>query len=182
MSWNKSNPNNRLTVANNNQKIIFLCEMQGQISDGNWENSRPMNHWVDWCNLDEKTVLVGESIGRNFRTQKTAYAFNNKELLDIVGQRIITKINLVNSGVLPEDVLFADHWLIPDNASDFEWIEREANLGNKYSSEKFAKLTALGIDLGILQEAEVGPYTMKDLRKDCKGLSLALKTANGVKY
>ena len=40
--------------------MIWENEVTGQISDGEWENSRPSDHWKFWCNAEAK---IGEQAG-----------------------------------------------------------------------------------------------------------------------
>ena len=40
--------------------LIWENEVTGQISDGEWENARPSNHWKFWCNAEAK---LGEQVG-----------------------------------------------------------------------------------------------------------------------
>ena len=40
--------------------MIWKNEVIGQISDGEWENSRPSDHWKFWCNAEAK---LGEQVG-----------------------------------------------------------------------------------------------------------------------
>ncbi|HOD11170.1 MAG TPA: hypothetical protein PKH91_10540, partial [Flavobacterium sp.] len=99
-----------LVVGNMAQKILFLCEMQGQISDGMWENARG-DHWKVWSDLDWDKVGVGDNIGRKFYAGRDGYNFTNPELLDVVGDRMQYKVNLYKK--YPEQVgkiLEKDHW------------------------------------------------------------------------
>ena len=38
---------------------LFTQEVSGQLSDGNWENSYPTNHWEFWANMN---VVEGDTI------------------------------------------------------------------------------------------------------------------------
>jgi len=177
---------NTLTVANMEQKIIFITEMQGQISDGMWENARPDGHWKPWCRLDNDSIFVGPDIGTTGRfaadngySEKRNYNFASSSLLEIVGQRIITKINLwkmLGDKVLQS--LLKGGSRIPDDVEDFDYALKNMNNNN---NNYWAKLVRAWQELGITREdvekAEKGPYTMKDLRKDCSELKKALKTA-----
>ena len=170
---------NVLHVANMEQKIIFFCEMQGQLSDGNWENTRPHDHWKIWCNLDWNDIKVDPyDVGRNFYPIKDNYNFANKQLLDIVGERIITKINLVLQ--LGEPILAMlkeNHWGIPDSIEEYKrWLSYTSD-DDSYWKDKVAKLQAAGITLELYKEALLnGTYTAKDLKKDCQGLKLACRS------
>lgn len=96
---------NLLVVRNVAQKALFEEELQGQLSDGYWENTKPHDHWEPWCRC---TVLVDENVGRNFdwykgkrydrrtgrdypvsRPLKSNYNFANSMLLEAVGDRML---------------------------------------------------------------------------------------------
>jgi hypothetical protein len=82
-----------LYVANLEQKLIFLNELRGQLSDGYWEGSKPRNHWVPWSSLNWNTVQipldgkVGVS-GDLRHTDKNNYDFASAELYKYVGIRM----------------------------------------------------------------------------------------------
>lgn len=178
----------KLFVRNIEQKLILLCEMQGQISDGMWENSRPLNHWKFWCNLDKDTIVVNpNNVGvlnaenANFKKRmvKRNYNFSDKALLSIVGERIVIKINLYK--ILGDkflDLLFRDHWTIPDNAMSYENALKRANNGDKYYVAKFDTLKKFGVNEEVFKKAAnfEGGYTDKDLVRDCKDLKVIFKT------
>jgi hypothetical protein len=75
-----------LNVRNVEQAALML-EIDGQLSDGFWENARPYGHWKVWCNA--KVVVNPENVGRNFYADKTNYNLTAKELLDVVGLRML---------------------------------------------------------------------------------------------
>lgn len=75
------------TLRTTVQCALFQQELKGQLSDGYWENSRPFDHWKPWCSA---TVRVGRRVGRNFHVAKDNYAFDNRDLLDWVGDRMLT--------------------------------------------------------------------------------------------
>lgn len=81
---------NQLNVRNQAQKILLEKELQGQISDGYWENASPHDHWKPWCNCD--VVVNPENLGRTFWARKDNYNLNNKDLLDIVGDRMLEEV------------------------------------------------------------------------------------------
>lgn len=78
-----------LVVRNEAQRILFEEELSGQISDGHWENSRPYDHWGPWTSAVVIVSPDGETVGRTFWAQKTAYNFTDRDLLDVVGDRMI---------------------------------------------------------------------------------------------
>jgi len=166
-----------IKFQNQEQRIIFLYEMLGQISDGMWENTRPGNHYLPWMKIKEDNAVVdSENFGvdSSLRFAKRNYNFANKDLLDIVGERLIIKINLYRKyGQKILDLFAKDHWLIPDNL--YSWEDMEFST-NPYFVEKAKKLAAAGITKEMIKDVCNNPvYTRKDLNKDCAGLKKVLK-------
>ncbi len=73
---------NTIRVNTMAQKYLLRDELQGQISDGMWENSGG-EVWRDWSNA--KVIVDPRNPGRNFFTRKDNYQLNAKKLLDVVG-------------------------------------------------------------------------------------------------
>lgn len=81
-----------LRVRNVAQKVLWEEELSGQISDGHWENSGPNDHWQPWCNA---TIVVDpDHVGRNFWARRESYNFTAKDLLDVVGERMVEAVRL----------------------------------------------------------------------------------------
>jgi len=160
-----------LNVDNMEQKIIFFTEMQGQLSDGMWENMEPDNHWRPWCSLKWDDVHIDPDnlgVGGNLQNApKRDYSFNSRELLEIVGDRVRFKVNLwKNLGELILAVYKNDHWLIPDDG-----LLPTGDLDDYYTKKR-ADLLSQGLTESVMQDAlNYGSYSMKDLRKDCNRLS-----------
>jgi hypothetical protein len=171
----------KLIVNSMEQKIIFYCEMEGQISDGQWENATPHDHYKAWClKWDEIEVRPNKVVGRNFYAVKDNYNFSNWELLEVVGDRILTKINLYRmwpSGpIYPLQLLKEDPWCIPDSAQEYFSLEKYWATENEYWAKKLTKLKENGITLEIMFEAEKHLlYTHKDLIRDCDLLKLSCR-------
>lgn len=83
-------PTKTITFRTIEQAALWL-ELDGQISDGAWENALPNNHWEVWC---EATVAVGPNVGRNFRARKDNYDFTRKDLLDVVAPRMLAIVRI----------------------------------------------------------------------------------------
>ena len=81
---------NTIRVNNQAQKWLLENELKGQISDGKWENSGPQDHWQPWSNA--KVVVDPQNPGRNFPAQKDNYQLNSKDLLDVVGDRMVEDV------------------------------------------------------------------------------------------
>lgn len=81
----------KITFATKTQAAIWQHELTGQISDGMWENTRNTS-WKEWCSAE---VEVGEDIGREgFYPQKDNFNFANKQLVEIIGDRMIAYARL----------------------------------------------------------------------------------------
>lgn len=83
---------NILRVRNLAQKVLWDQELSGQISDGQWENATPWDHWKPWC--DAEVVVDPEHVGRNFHARRQSYMFNAKDLLEVVGERMLEAVRI----------------------------------------------------------------------------------------
>lgn len=81
---------NTLRVRNEAQAILFEQELQGQISDGMWENTTPHHHYIAWCNAE--VVVDPENVGRDFYTVKDNYRLDHPNLIEWVGDRMIGEV------------------------------------------------------------------------------------------
>ena len=171
-----------LTVKNIEQKIIFCCEMQGQISDGQWENAKPNNHYEVWSSLKWDDVKIDDIIGTHeiSHWEKRNYNFSKRELLEIVGDQIRFKIVLLK--LHPNKQLFLemlknDEYAIPDSGHEFTEIENKTN--EDYYAKKFETMKKYGLTKDLCIEAnrlKDSLYSYKQLREDCKGLKTAIRT------
>lgn len=81
-----------LRLRNLAQKVLWEQELTGQISDGRWENSRPFDHWVAWCDAD--VVIDPDNVGRDFWVKRDGYCFTEKDLLSIIGDRMLEYVRV----------------------------------------------------------------------------------------
>ena len=90
----------KIHVANLAQKVLMDHELSGQISDVNWENATPHQHWVSWCKAE--VLVEPANRGINFYTMRK-YDFLSEELLKVVRTRMILYVRL--SARFPHDRL-----------------------------------------------------------------------------
>ena len=158
-----------VTFATATQAALFEHELKGQISDGFWENTANTS-WKMWCNAD---VVVGENVGRNgFRPRKDNFAFNNKTLIEIIGERMINIARLANYFGFDSDVKIRK-------------IEGVCKLKNgeltlvkydgKYWDEQRAYVEEIGIDR-VKAALEDTAYSTKELMSDLRDIKKAIKT------
>lgn len=152
-----------ITFRNLVQKNLFDIELSGQISDGHWENARPMDHWKDWCNTNTE---VGEKVGRDFYTQKDNYNLSDKFLLDCVGDRMLNICKMTLAGFTKEEIN-----LCYDNS--LEDLEKYSKDGNQYWIDKLESYKKVGLDR--LLKAKDIKFEMKDMRKELKDMKLIMK-------
>lgn len=69
-----------LVLRNQDQKVIWECELTGQLSDGQWENAQPYDHWEAWCYAD--VAVDPTNVGRDFYAKRTGYGFTRTAFLD----------------------------------------------------------------------------------------------------
>jgi len=126
------------------QVALYECELKGQISDGNWENSTPFNHWQDPCDAMAVVGKPGESLGPvGFRPRRN-YGFGSTFLVECVGSRMLFYARAVQA--FPELMKrLDDHW---------NWEEDR----NTFTSIDLDKINAV-------------PYSMKDLKADLNDMS-----------
>ena len=158
-----------IKVATPVQKTLLECELKGQMSDGHWENANPHNHWKVPCSA---TVVVDTTKqGIDFYSRK--YNFNNSMLIEIIGDRMLmfARARIQYPDVSDEAIRALDNG---------DWIWTDGKSGTHYRE----KLTEFGItskaeadDLKeILKTMAQIEYTIKDLRKDLKALSIIFRS------
>ncbi len=184
-------------VGSEVQKGLFLHEIQGQISDGQWENSRPNDHWEFWCSFDENTIIVDEKkrgrtnnkIMNRYRSkyssdyihcQKDKYNLLNKDLLDCVSDRMLFMAKLLT--VAPEQCAKLNS--IPNEASSYKDYEKYAlryeNDGkadeDNYYKKQIKAWDEVGFNDEYLQSIEKDDtiLTIKQLRKELASLRNAM--------
>ncbi len=82
----------KFAVDNRAQYNMYVGEMQGQISDGHWENRNPHDHWVPWCNIDEIVIDPDNpGIETGIPPYVRNYKMDNLELLEAIGGRLMFK-------------------------------------------------------------------------------------------
>lgn len=162
----------KLVLSNIEQKVIFFGELQGQISDGNWENATPHGHYEYWM-LAWDEVEVNPDLskcGRKFWCPKSAYMLSKvlRECPEIAARLsfLVRLARLFPKDILP--VIERDHWLLPESLVEFERWETSTD---KYFIDRVFNLHKLGIDRDMFVKAAVDTtYSNKQLFADCKTL------------
>lgn len=169
-----------LVVANMAQKILFLCEMKGQISDGQWENA-PGDHWKVWSGLKWSDVGIGSNIGRKFAATRDGYNFANKELVDIVGERMLFYVNIYKNFPEKTEKLLEVYSGLPDSYEQVENIfnlkyAKDKNDPNDWYVKELKFYTDAGFTLADFKTVEENKlYTEKEMLADLSCLKKSFK-------
>ena len=186
----KDNHDGKIHVANIAQKALLECELQGQISDGHWENSRPYNHWINWCRA--KVFVAPEDLGLNFWPMRF-YDFLSEELLKVVRTRMILYVRLAQKLSSEEQVKVAEHFFetishdsycmaleAPEFTAEVpDWIKLSAEKddASEYYKKLYADMVAILADADLrnyleqtctkpIKTREPGVYNLKQLKID----------------
>lgn len=165
-----------IAFMNNPQVILYECELKGQISDGHWENARPMDHWK--IMTDAKAIEDPSNLGPNFYP-KRKYNFAAKDLVEVVDDRMIWWVKFYS--MFP-DIPLNEHWTydLSDGSDDIHFILSGAREGEKHWIDKLKKIKAgTGysdlFDLYKDVTARVS-YTKNNLLRDLKQMSSIVNT------
>ena len=102
-----------INFANRAQVILYECELKGQISDGNWEDSKPYDHWERMCNA-QATNDSAAPLGCVGFYPIRKYNFADSQLVEIVGDRMVWFVKVYTA--FPE-FSFDKHWDYDDVSS-----------------------------------------------------------------
>lgn len=83
-----------LNVRNIEQAALWL-ELDGQISDGAWENARPYGHYKVWCLAELRVEPL--NLGRDFHADRDNYDFTRRDLLEVVGRRMLATVRVARA-------------------------------------------------------------------------------------
>lgn len=152
----------KINFRNQEQVTLFMCELRGQISDGQWENTLPRDHWHMPCDAVVAVAATPEQLGCSIQPIRK-YNFAKKELWDVVADRMFTQVCLVRAfPALTEQ--YDEHW---SWLRAYEGEDKEAC--ESYFGYKLAEVLAR-------VAVQARQYTMKDLRKDLKDMSAIFNT------
>lgn len=161
---------------------LFEFVIKGQLSDGMWENTVPLDHWKFWCRLN---VAYAPSSPPHVRTEipyaclKTGYNIAGlyKYICDrmlSLGQMTRAAEQLGRTALLKSEEAQAAEYM-PNSKAQFQSLLAE----DKISSYVRGNLSGLSTDL-VDAYYDV-KYEMKDLRADVRCIKQAMKNVSGRK-
>lgn len=148
---------------------LWECEIQGQLSDGMWENTRPFDHWKFWCHTDavlafaDRMILMPEGV----HCMKNSYNLNG--LREYVEPRMLAIGRMARAGVPVKDCHAAEY--MPTSFEEFKQCKEAGTW--KYD------FVAKHMEAVSVEQAEAfyaATYTVKDLIADLKCIKTAMKT------
>jgi hypothetical protein len=157
---------NTIKLATKDQVVLMVCELQGQISDGYWENARPHNHYKGVSGAEVEVANTIDEVGLNFFTQRK-YNFAAPMLLECVGDRMIKYVKFARK--FPT---FPTSYIRYIDSGAWMWTD-------KYMEKVVENFKTFGITSHTdLQEIIWGldadqTYQMKHLKKDLKAINVA---------
>lgn len=161
-------PGGILFVANLAQKVLFDCEISGQLSDGHWENSKPHDHWMPWCDAKVEIAADKRAVGRTFWPRRDKYALTSPDLLSVVQGRMIGVVRLALA--LGYEVAEKMRFRVECDGT----MEYPTTAG-KYWDDERREIDAIGLEK--LQAALAAPtYSVADLKSDLRDLMKIMRT------
>jgi len=160
--------NDSILVVRNIEQAAAWLELDGQISDGHWENSSPHEHWVPWYHARVVVAQDEQQVGRNFHTRKDTYNFTNIDLLKVVGLRMLGIIRIARRFGIETASLF-EHSVECDASFEVP----------TYEGERYDEIRARVYDLGLenIQAALADEsYTFDAMKRDLVDLKTIVKT------
>jgi hypothetical protein len=160
----------QIRFANKTQVWLWTCELEGQISDGMWENSGPRDHWQEVCGAD---VIVGEPGLTNIYPRRS-YGF--RRLVEYVGDRMLVtgKLSKAYPELTPSQTLssaaeYLTDGLLEKPGATFKAIENQFTSWQEAEIQKLEQAT--GDDRAtIVQKLQAAPYGKQDLMRDLRAI------------
>jgi hypothetical protein len=161
-----SNRELSLNVRNLEQAALWL-ELDGQISDGQWENARPYDHYKVWCLA---TVRVEPAnVGRDFYAQKDNYNFSAPDLLKVVGRRMLATARVARALGIDVAGKLQHHLSCEDGMPED-------------SAHTARALGEAGVTLeAVMRACADQSYGMADMKRDLADLKGIVKTKQAVR-
>lgn len=155
-----------INFRNQIQVVLFRVEILGQISDGNWENSRPYDHWRYWIGAEVKVNPA--NLGRNFYAVKDNYNLTDPGLIEAVGERMCWYAALAKKGYdvkVIRDLGDYEDYFARGSKGDY-WQERDTQMKEIFGSYE-----------NLCKERE--GYSVKELRKELRDMKEIIRKRVG---
>lgn len=172
----------RLVWATPEQVILWDAELSGQVSDGNWENAVPNNHYQDICRavVSYSTHPLNQGTF-NFRP-KRGYNFADPEMLDVIGDRMFHAVKIKQAFPNASET----------TVGDWEYIKNYKETLEDAKKDKYWKglIDIYNKDLGltldtydeVISKIEATDYKWEDMIEDLKEMSKIISRSRNKPY
>jgi hypothetical protein len=167
-------------------RALFTGEIQGQLSDGAWENATPYNHWQFWCNLetavgDKFEFHHGDIYWPAYKTmpvKRTAYnltTLTDPSIVDLSERMRVLYIAAEND--LSISTFDGDYFIRNDRVLTADEVRSGMDVTRgDYMRDKRNRYEDVGIELTCnTLKANWDKYTRKDLIKDLRLIKSEMK-------
>ena len=161
-----------MTFPSPSAVALWTNELSGQLSDGMWENTRPLDHWKFWCRLYVNVGPAKLVTENRHACRKTSYNFN--ALIELLGDRMLACGRLAKAGCDPTDrALLHLAESLPKTLEEYRECLVTGKFPAAWCGDDLAKMP---LDLVLaFYETE---YTLKDLKADFKLIKSVMKQAH----
>ena len=110
-----------LAFRNDVQVALFVHELQGQLSDGKWENTR--NTEPFWRHLDN-VICDPKNVGRDFACRRDNFNFADADLVEVIGDRMLNIARTARFlGSKMNDSIWQNMFWLEEGAFSTYWLE-----------------------------------------------------------
>lgn len=162
-----------IVVENRAQATILVCEMRGQLSDGRWENSNPMDHWRRPCDaMVFVSSEIGQPVGKNWEHAR-GYNFGEKDLVEQLSFRMVQYVRFALAfPAIPVEVI--DRY-----ESEIEGVGINGTVPEWMTKDKSRVYVhrVLGMTPAEMKaRMDAVSYDAKDCQRDCSRLTTCFRS------
>lgn len=158
------------------QVAIYRDELQGQFSDGMWENSNPREHWVFWCRLTPTLDPVGVprvETGSGYLCLKERYGLTKLMSNDDCLHHMLNIGRMARALASLKTEPAPDRWTaeyMPETLDDWRALKASGKWEHGFIREY---MDTVSDALAVAYYSS--SYTSKELRSDLKVIAEAMK-------
>ena len=162
---------------------LWHGELQGQFSDGMWENAAPHDHWKFWCGLTAVVVNGDPRVVTTHSYECKKAGYNIASLYPIVGERMLAygrmgrAMELSGLGNRDDAAAFYALTQAAEHLQDFDIITFEGiKLAGEFPTHPWAYESIARVSLPLATAFYGTKYEMRDMRADVASIKRAMKT------
>jgi len=159
---------------------VWKHEVCGQISDGNWENSAPHNHWQFWCAL-ETNVGDTPSVTDNKEFACRRNTYDVVRLMNIDDHMLMPRMLAYGKLALATGSIDWAHkyGFAAELLMEFSPEQRKQGIASMRADEsnsEYVKEALKLIDDEFIDKFNATRYTERDLRRDLQVIKKLLRS------